>query len=70
MKQKRIPQEGITPSPSIKNAVRAIVDERGVAKAAAMLGIGREATTRIAAGVGVRQGTLALVERALAELKK
>ena len=60
---------GTPPSSTVKSAVRACVEERGVSHAAIFLGIGREATARIAAGLGVRRGTLALVERAL-KLKK
>jgi hypothetical protein len=56
---------GIEPSVKVQDAVRDCVAERGVTHAAEYLGIGREATARIVAGLGVRRGTLALVEKAL-----
>lgn len=56
---------GIAPNESVKSGVRALVDSMGVGQAAVELGIGREATARIAAGLGVRRGTLLLAERSL-----
>ena len=56
---------GIAPDDVVRTGVRALVDSVGVGQAAVVLGIGREATARIAAGLGVRRGTLLLAERSL-----
>lgn len=58
---------GVKPSAAISSRVRALVRELGVSAAAEKLGIGREAASRIAAGFGVRRGTLALAAQKLAE---
>ena len=58
--------EGIRPTSSLRADVNALIRELvGVNKAAIALGIGREATARIAAGLGVRRGTMNLAEQAL-----
>lgn len=61
---------GVSPPSDIKSAVRDHIAEYGVTEGAVKLGIGREATARIAAGLGVRRGTLALVEQALKKMRK
>lgn len=56
---------GIVAPENVQTRVRSLVDRVGVGKAADELGVGREATARIAAGLGVRRGTLSLVEQSL-----
>lgn len=57
---------GLRPSPALRSGVRALIAELGgVSPASEVLGIGREATVRIAAGMGVRRGTMALAEQGL-----
>lgn len=58
---------GITAPADLLSKVRSLVEERGVNQAAETLGIGRESTARIAAGLGVRRGTLAIVRDKLAK---
>jgi hypothetical protein len=54
------------PVPSeITTYVRALVADLGLVTASQVLNIGREATARIMAGLGVRRGTLALAEQSL-----
>lgn len=57
---------GVIPSKETSSSVRALVSELGVTAASERLGIGREATSRIAAGFGVRRGTLFLAMKKLA----
>lgn len=58
--------EGLRPSSSLRSEVKALIDELGGVNTASLeLGIGREATARIAAGLGVRRGTMLLAEQAL-----
>lgn len=56
---------GVKPDRELSSAVKSLVDEIGVQEAATLLGIGREATSRLAGGIGVRQGTLALATKRL-----
>ena len=58
---------GIKPSEELSAQVKSLVEERGVCETAALLGIGREAASRLAAGFGVRKGTLALATKKLAQ---
>ena len=48
--------------------VRRLVDELGVVAAAKALGLGHTTITRLANGLDVRAGTLALVREKLSEL--
>ena len=58
--------EGIQPTAALRDNVKALISELGgVNTAATALGIGREAAARIAAGLGVRRGTIALAMRAI-----
>lgn len=52
-------------NPTVAQRVRSLVDRVGVNKASKMLGLGKEPTVRIVAGLDVRAGTLALAERSL-----
>lgn len=62
---------GLRPSASLRSGVRGLIDELGgVSLASETLGIGREATARIAAGLGVRRGTMLLAEQALSKRTK
>ena len=61
---------GIKPSDEVSAQVKTLVEERGVCATAALLGIGREAASRLAAGFGVRKGTLALATKKLAQESK
>lgn len=55
----------IVAPPDLVARVRALDQEHGTVKAAALLGVGRETLARILAGLGVRRGSLALVEAGL-----
>lgn len=56
------------PAPvDVQKRVSELVGRIGIVKAAHALGIGREAVTRIVAGLGVRAGTVAQVEQTLKE---
>lgn len=55
-------------SPALVARVRALDREHGTARAAALLGVGRETIARLLAGLGVRRGTIALVEAALEKI--
>lgn len=47
----------------LRKRVRALVDARGVDRAARALGLTKEPVLRFCAGLEVRAGTIALVER-------
>lgn len=49
-----------------REALRKLVDEHGVAGVARMLGLSRSVVTAAAGGIGVRQGSVELVRKALA----
>jgi hypothetical protein len=57
-----------TPRPELATAVHRMVSADGAVRAAAALGVAREAAVRIAAGLPVRRGTLLLAEQALVRL--
>ncbi|MCL4840155.1 MAG: hypothetical protein KJ058_19575 [Thermoanaerobaculia bacterium] len=57
------------PNPDLRERARQLIDERGADRAAKTLGIGRESAMRLAAGLRVRRGTIALAERALERLE-
>jgi len=53
---------------SLAARVKALVDREGVSAAARTLGVSREAVARLAGGLDVRRGTVALAEKSLATL--
>lgn len=61
---------GVRASPALRSDVRSLIEEIGVNETSKALGIGREAVARIAAGFGVRRGTLFLAEKSLKERAK
>ncbi len=54
-----------TVSTTLSSRVRAIIERAGLAAAARELGVAREALARVAGGLRVRRGTIALIEQAL-----
>lgn len=60
----------ILPPIPLQAAVRALVEDIGTPQAAVALGISNETVARIAAGLGVRRGTVLLVRKALAARMK
>ncbi|MCC6902799.1 MAG: hypothetical protein IT377_27755 [Polyangiaceae bacterium] len=52
--------------PDITERTRAFVDAFGVERAARTLGVGRETVLRLAGGLPVRRGSIALVRESLA----
>ena len=51
--------------PELVARVRALDREHGTSKAAALVGVSRETFARLVGGLGVRKGTIALVERSI-----
>ncbi len=56
---------GHLPAPELVAHVAALIAKLGVMRAARDLGIGRESLARLAGGLHVRAGTIALAERSL-----
>lgn len=50
---------------SLAARVKALADREGVSAAARILGVSREAVARLAGGLDVRRGTVALAEKGL-----
>jgi hypothetical protein len=65
----RMQGQGISPSKELVAAVANLIKKEGMAKAVKRLGISREAASRVAAGLNVRPGTIALAEKNLAAPK-
>jgi hypothetical protein len=58
-------QHGIVSPKSTQERLKQMVDENGLLATVSKLGISRESIVRIIAGMGVRAGTLAIVEKKL-----
>lgn len=58
--------QGIAPPAEMVAAVRKLVEEDAEARVAERLGVGVSTVTRLRAGLPVRAGTIALVEKRLA----
>lgn len=61
----RRPPLGIVAQPETIAAARELVRRLGTVRACEELGVSRDALTRLVAALGVRPGTIAVVERAL-----
>lgn len=57
-----MPARRATPSPTLQERVRKLIDEIGVEQASRKIGLSRTTTVAIAAGLTVERGTIALAE--------
>ncbi len=62
----RAPQRLCVASPELVERVRSYVDAYGVLPASKMLDSSREVVTRVLSGLGVRRGSIAMIQGALA----
>ncbi len=63
MTNRKKPEPTIAPK-ALQERVRELLKTKSVVEVAKHLGIGREAVTRIAGGLGVKAGTIAQAEKA------
>ena len=63
-----ISRQGVSPSDAEQAAVKALIQEKGERDASAALELDRTTLARVAAGLSVRKGTLALVRERLRAL--
>lgn len=54
----------------LRDRVRALLEARGEVETVDLLGVSRHTLTRLLAGLGVRRGTLAIVERSFERLDR
>ncbi len=54
-------RQGVKPSPEEQRKASRLIDEKGIVEAAETVGCARETLMRVAAGLPVNRGTLALV---------
>ena len=62
--------QGVQASAELRNAVSQLFKRLGVTKTIEVLGVSREAASRLVADLPVRPGTIALVEARVAALGK
>ncbi len=61
--------QGLIPSKEVRAGAAAVYRDQGEGKAVEILGVSRGPLARVIGGLPVRAGTLALIERGLANLK-